>query len=100
MKKTLPVLFCLCLIYLSCAPETKVIEPTADFSLNFCNFPHAWTVSRGAGINVGIVSQSEEDSFKWDRLVQKCCPESTVSLFSKAAFLESEQGIFEQHILF
>ena len=33
----------------------KMILPYADFAINFCNFPYAWTVSRGRGVKVGLL---------------------------------------------
>lgn len=100
MKIKYFTLLCMVVTYLSCAVDSSVIEPTTHFSMNFCNFPQAWTVSKGEGVQVGIVFHSNENSFEWRKLVQRLAPEASVRLFSKAAFLEAEAEILNNHILF
>lgn len=54
------------------------ILPTASFAINFCNFPHAWTVSKGQGVNVGVLlpDQSETD---WLKVLSTCAPAAKVT---------------------
>ena len=44
----------------SSTPKEEIVIPTADFSLNFCNFPQAWTISRGKDVSIAIAAQDKK----------------------------------------
>ena len=100
MKKINFTLFLFLVICLSCSMDSNIIEPTTDFSMNFCNFPQAWTVSKGAGVKVGVIYEPGEDSTRWDKLIQRLAPEASVSLLNKKSFLNAETEVKNNHILF
>lgn len=100
MRKALPFLICLFLWFVSCSSDRDLIEPTSNFSMNFCNFPHAWTVSRGTGVNVGVIFKPTEDSTDWGKLIQRLAPESSIKVFDKASFLNPSEPHFDCHLFF
>ena len=75
------------------------IEPATDFSINFCNFPHAWTESKGKNISIGIVFNEKEDEQKWVKKVSGLAPESDVVRVERDAFLAGESTVFEHQVI-
>jgi subtilisin family serine protease len=78
---------------------TKRIEPAPDFSINFCNFPHAWTESKGKNVSIGIVSAGKEDAEDWVKKVSSLAPESNVILIEREAFLAGDNSVFEHQVI-
>ena len=82
-------------------PSDEVfIEPTANFSINFCNFPHSWTASKGKDVTIGVVFSPKEDYFDWGKLVANLAPEASVRVFVKEVFLDSKIDIFDCQVIF
>jgi len=83
--------FCLTLLLaLSCGP-VPVILPTENFEANFCNFPLAWTVSRGSGITVAVVDSA--DSNRTARVMQRIAalaPEAACLSWTPVEFLATD----------
>jgi len=78
---------------------TRIIEPAPDFSINFCNFPHAWTESKGKNISVGIVSGGMEEIQDWAKKVSGLAPEAEVIRIEREAFLAGDSSVFEHQVI-
>jgi len=78
---------------------TRIIEPAPDFSINFCNFPHAWTESKGKNVSIGIVSAGKEDTEDWVKKVSSLAPESNVIRIEREAFLAGDNSVFEHQVI-
>ena len=78
---------------------SRRIEPAPDFSINFCNFPQAWTESRGKNVSVGIVSAGMEVTEDWVKKVQSLAPEADVVRIEREAFLTGENSVFEHQVI-
>ncbi len=78
---------------------TKRIEPAPDFSINFCNFPHAWTESKGKNVLIGIVSGGMEETQDWVKKVSSLAPEAGLARIEKEAFLAGDNSVFEHHVI-
>lgn len=63
--------------------------PTADFVLNFCNFPQAWSVSRGRGVVVGVVLDEGKGSETLLKRLGQTAPLAEVRRYSSRDFLEN-----------
>ena len=63
------------------------VLPTGDFSMNFCNFPFAWEVTRGEHVVVGIFDYEINDSTAWSKRIKKLAPASTLQHHSMCDFL-------------
>ncbi len=75
------------------------IEPATDFSINFCNFPHAWSESKGKNISIGIVFNEKEDVQNWVKKVSGLAPESDVVRVEREAFLAGDSSVFEYQVI-
>lgn len=79
--------------------ESQVPLPTTDFSLNFMNFPQAWTVSKGKNVKVGVVYNVAEKQTDWTKLVSKTAPEAEVKRIDYKEFLDVTPAVSGVHIL-
>ncbi len=75
------------------------IDPVPDFSINFCNFPHAWTESKGKNISIGIIFNEKENTWDWVKKVSDLAPESDVVRIEREAFLAGDNSVFEQQVI-
>ena len=66
----------LVLLLISCVRE--MVMPAADFAVNFCNFPQAWTKSKGSGVSVGIIDSTKGQYFDWLSKIQNLAPQSQI----------------------
>ena len=80
----------------SCA---RRIEPAPDFSINFCNFPHAWTESKGKNVSIGIISSNTEGAEDWLKKVSSLAPEANVIHVEREAFLAGDNSVFEHQVV-
>jgi hypothetical protein len=90
----------LCFILLrdiSCCEET--IWPTANFSANFCNFPQAWSISKGKNVNVGIIYADSERNIDWRKIVAYLAPEAEVDKVDLSQFLNLSSELLKYQIL-
>ena len=78
---------------------TKRIEPAPDFSINFCNFPHAWIESKGKNISVGIILSEKEDKEDWVKKVSSLASEADVVRIEREAFLAGDSSVFEHQVI-
>jgi hypothetical protein len=62
--------------------------PAADFAANFCNFPQAWTVSKGKGVRVGIVGGRPDAA----RRITALAPEAEAAAVEPADYLGGSGG--------
>jgi hypothetical protein len=99
MKKIIVSAY-LCLFFsIVCFGNNRFIEPSNDFSINFCNFPHAWSVTKGKDVNIGIVYANAGKASNWISKVLSLAPESEVREIKKAEFILSKNEIFNNHVL-
>lgn len=77
------------------------ILPYADFVINFCNFPQAWTVSRGRGVKVGILFQQTagEDKPDWIKKVSGLAPAAQVETIDHAGFVNLAEQVAKFHVI-
>ncbi len=78
---------------------TRIIEPAPDFSINFCNFPHAWTESKGKNVSIGIISSNKENSEDWVKEVSSLAPDANVIPIEREAFLAGDNSVFEHQVV-
>jgi len=90
---------CVVIVLIVFSACSKRIEPTPDFSSNFCNFPHAWTESRGKNVSIGIVSAGMEGAEDWVKKVQSLASEADVFRIETEAFLSGDNSIFEHQVI-
>jgi hypothetical protein len=79
--------------------ENSFIVPTSDFAANFCNFPQAWTVSKGKNVQVGVVYTEVEKKTNWVKAISGLAPESEVRRLNPADFLNSPAEAAKFHII-
>jgi hypothetical protein len=82
-----------------CFGNNRFIEPSNDFSINFCNFPYAWSVTKGKDVNIGIVYANAGKSPNWISKVLSLVPESEVRRIKKTEFLLSKNEIFNHQVI-
>jgi len=88
-----------CLFFsIVCFGNNRFIEPSNDFSINFCNFPHAWSVTKGKDVNIGIVYSNAGKASNWISKVLSLAPESEVRKIKKAEFILSKNEIFNNQV--
>jgi len=75
------------------AVSTQHITPTADFDANFCNFPQAWTLTKGEGVRVGVVYQPKEKQPDWRQRVAALAPGSNVVRLSESDCAPASEGV-------
>jgi hypothetical protein len=76
------------------------VLPTGDFSMNFCNFPFAWEVTRGEHVVVGIFDYEINDSTAWSKRIKKLAPASTLQHHSMCDFLNKTLKNKEIQVVF
>jgi hypothetical protein len=79
----------------------ETILPCADFVVNFCNFPQAWTVSKGSGVKVGILYRhvDRKDKPDWIKKVSKLAPGTRVETIDHAGFVNLSEKLAKFHII-
>lgn len=83
------------LLLISCCITLQAqvnILPKADFVANFCNFPQAWTVSKGAGVEIAVIDDSTNNKISWHSRIITLAPESKVSVYNVDQFLSDKIG--------
>lgn len=96
--KSIPWLPLLVLCLAACAGnDGNLVEPTTDFSLNFCNFPQAWTVSRGQGVDVDVVAGPAVDGLL--ERIRAAAPDARVRRIEPAAFLAGDSGAVRPQVV-
>ncbi|MCP4148587.1 MAG: hypothetical protein GY757_12650, partial [bacterium] len=75
------------------------IMPRADFTLNFCNYPLAWTVSQGDGVSVGVVYNKKENSPNWEEWVTSGAPKTKTFRITPESFLDVKSKLLTPQIL-
>lgn len=99
MKNTIVCVgFCLLFSFLSFG-KNEFVEPTEDFSANFCNFPHAWSIANGKGVKIGIVHTNTAKVVDWISKLSGLAPESEFRQIEKGEFLSSKSELFSSHII-
>ncbi|UCH97464.1 MAG: hypothetical protein JSV88_11595, partial [Candidatus Aminicenantes bacterium] len=99
MKKFIHfVLLCFIFSWIGLSSE-KPIWPTADFSANFCNFPQAWSLSRGENVNVGIIYDETNKTPNWIKMTAYLAPEAEVNKTDLIEFLNLSQEIAKYQVL-
>ncbi|MCP5103287.1 MAG: S8/S53 family peptidase [bacterium] len=65
----------------------KPILPTANFTANFCNFPQAWSVSKGKNVRIAVAYEKTAKSYDWVKLTARPAPEAEIKKVPLAGFL-------------
>ena len=101
MKKIIVFTFVfLCLFFPTATlGNNKFIEPSTDFTTNFCNFPYAWSINRGENVKIGVVHSDAEKVGGWISKVSGLASESEVKQIRKGEFLSSKSTLCESHII-
>jgi len=99
VKKIIVSAYCCLFFSIVCFGNNRFIEPSNDFSINFCNFPHAWSVTKGKDVNIGIVYANAGKASNWISKVLSLAPESEVKKIKKAEFISSKNEIFSNQVL-
>lgn len=66
------------------------VFPTSDFSMNFCNFPFAWEITKGENVRIGILADNADAELIWTQEIQKLAPGSFITVYSKSDFLDQQ----------
>ncbi|MHC4160237.1 MAG: S8 family peptidase, partial [Planctomycetota bacterium] len=99
MKK-LTVFACFCLVYPVAVFGNRIfIEPSSDFVINFCNFPHAWSLTKGKNVSVGIIYADAEKVGNWFSRVSTLAPQANVRNIHKENFIASEDEMSNCQVL-
>lgn len=76
-------------------PAAATVEPTVNFDCNFCNFPRAWTLSRGEGSRIICVADEQLDT----RRVQRLAPAAGIECLSRSEWLAARPSGVKQAVL-
>ncbi len=99
MKKLITFV-CFCLFFpVATFGNSKFIEPTNDFVINFCNFPYAWTISKGKNINVGIICNDVGKGQDWISKISALASEAKVRRIKKENFILSKDETLSCQVL-
>ena len=85
---TLLVFFLICLPLPVALGQCPDAMPTSDFSTNFCGFPFAWEVTRGANTHISILTDHPNDGWHLHDILQQLAPEAVITLVPMSDFLE------------
>lgn len=78
--------------------QNNFIAPVNHFAVNFCNFPTAWNISKGEGVNIGIICQ-EKDTIDWTAPVKRYSPNSTAKKIPYSLLMNNSSQLTDYKIL-
>jgi len=89
MKKLMTLLFLLA-SFLSYSQKNKVVLPVAEFTANFCNFPYAWTASKGEGVQLNIIDSTKKENSEILNRIQELAPATKIQVLTPNQFYKKE----------
>lgn len=88
--KSLMILLFLLASFLSYSQKNKAILPVAEFTANFCNFPYAWTVAKGEGVQLNIIDSTKKENSEIYKMIQKLAPATEIQVLTPSQFYKKE----------